>query len=71
MKIMVRIHDLGKNSPKELAHQAKEIGFDGAQLVLYKAIEGFSGKAHSINKDDLVSCAKAFKEENCEDYNCN
>jgi sugar phosphate isomerase/epimerase len=66
MKIMVRIHDLGKNSPKELAHQAKEIGFDGAQLVLYKAIEGFGGKAHSINKDDLVSCAKAFKEENCE-----
>ncbi len=66
MKIMVRVHDLGKNSPKEIAHQAKEIGFDGVQLVLYKAIDGFSSQAHSIKYEDILDCAKAFKEENVE-----
>ncbi|MCR5787346.1 MAG: sugar phosphate isomerase/epimerase [Acholeplasmatales bacterium] len=66
MKIMVRIHDLGKNNPKDLAHQARMIGFDGAQLVLYKAIDGFTGTAHSIDYKALEECAKEFKNEGVE-----
>lgn len=64
MKISVRVHDLGKSSGYELAKKTKEIGFDGVQLVLYKAIDGFSGKAHSIDHDQLIEVAKAFKENN-------
>jgi L-ribulose-5-phosphate 3-epimerase len=64
MKISVRVHDLGKSSGYELAKKTKEIGFDGVQLVLYKAIDGFSGKAHSIDHDQLLEVAKAFKENN-------
>ena len=64
MKISVRVHDLGKSSGYELARKTKEIGFDGVQLVLYKAIDGFSGKAHSIDHDQLIEVAKAFKENN-------
>lgn len=66
MKIAVRVHDLGKSSANELARKTKEIGFDGVQLVLYKAIDGFSGKAHSIDYKDILETAKAFKEENIE-----
>ena len=64
MKILVRVHDLGKTNPKELAQKTKEIGFDGVQLVLYKAIEGFKGEAHSIPYDKILETAKAFKDEN-------
>lgn len=63
MKISVRVHDLGKSNARDLAKRTKEIGFDGVQLVLYKAIEGFDSKAHSINKAALEDCAKAFKDE--------
>ena len=64
MKISVRVHDLGKSSGYELAKKTKGIGFDGVQLVLYKAIDGFSGKAHSIDHDQLIEVAKVFKENN-------
>jgi sugar phosphate isomerase/epimerase len=64
MKILVRVHDLGKNNPKDLAKKTKEIGFDGVQLVLYKAIEGFDSKANTIPYEKILETAKAFKEEN-------
>ena len=64
MKIAVRVHDLGKSNAIELAKKTKEIGFDGVQLVLYKAIDGFSGKAHSIEYKDILETAKAFKDNN-------
>lgn len=66
MKIAVRVHDLGKSNAIELAKKTKEIGFDGVQLVLYKAIDGFSGKAHSIEYKDILETAKAFKDNNVE-----
>ena len=66
MKIMVRVHDLGKDSPKNLAAKTKEIGFDGVQLVLYKAVDGFSKEAHSIDYDQIKECAKAFEDLNIE-----
>jgi len=66
MKIMVRVHDLGKDSAKNLAKKTKEIGFDGVQLVLYKAIEGYAKEAHTIPYDSLVKTAQAFKKEGVE-----
>ena len=66
MKIMVRVHDLGKDNAKNLAKKTKEIGFDGVQLVLYKAIDGYAKEAHTIPYDSLVETASAFKEEGLE-----
>ena len=66
MKIMVRVHDLGKDSAENLAKKTKEIGFDGVQLVLYKAIEGYAKEAHTIPYDSLVETAQAFKKEGIE-----
>ncbi len=66
MKIMVRVHDLGKDDAKNLAKKTKEIGFDGVQLVLYKAIDGYAKEAHTIPYDSLVETAQAFKEEGVE-----
>lgn len=66
MKIMVRVHDLGKDSAENLAKKTKEIGFDGVQLVLYKAIDGFNKEANSIPYESILETAKAFKENNIE-----
>lgn len=66
MKVSVRVHDLGKSNARELAKRTKEIGFDGVQLVLYKAIEGFDSKAHTIDKEALRECAESFKDEGIE-----
>lgn len=66
MKIMVRVHDLGKDSAENLAKKTKEIGFDGVQLVLYKAIEGYAKEAHTIPYESLVETAQAFKEQGIE-----
>ncbi len=66
MKIMVRVHDLGKDSAINLAKKTKAIGFDGVQLVLYKAIEGFNKEAHSIPYEDILKTAEAFKAEGIE-----
>lgn len=66
MKIMVRVHDLGKDSAINLAKKTKAIGFDGVQLVLYKAIEGFNKEAHSIPYEDILKTAEAFKTEGIE-----
>jgi sugar phosphate isomerase/epimerase len=64
MKILVRAHDLGKYNPKDIAKSVKEYGFDGAQLVLYKSIDGASPNAHEIDLNDIMDCAESFKEEN-------
>lgn len=64
MKILVRVHDLGKSSPKDLAKKTKEIGFDGVQLVLYKAIEGCEKEAHTIPYEKILETSQAFKNEN-------
>ncbi len=40
MKIGVRVHDLGRNTPEELVRLTKSIGFDSVQLVINKAFIG-------------------------------
>ena len=67
MKIGVRVHDFGKSDAKTLAKKAKEVGFDGVQLVLNKAIEGESGLAGTLSKEKANSIYEAFKSEGLDD----
>ena len=66
MKIGVRLHDLGKSNAEELAKKAHEIGFDGVQLVINKAIEGESGLKGTLSREKLEKMASAFKKYNLE-----
>lgn len=60
MKIGVRVHDFGKSDAETLALKAKEIGFDGVQLVLNKAIENETGLPGTLSKTKAQSIADAF-----------
>lgn len=66
MKIGVRVHDFGKSTAEELAKKAKNIGFDGVQLVLNKAIEGETGLAGTLSKEKANYFYEAFKKEGLE-----
>lgn len=66
MKIGVRVHDFGKSDAQKLALQAKEIGFDGVQLVLNKAIIGETGLADSLSKEKALNISKAFYDNGLE-----
>ena len=63
MKIGVRVHDFGKSDAKTLAKKAREVGFDGVQLVLNKAIEGESGLAGTLSKEKAIGFYNDFKAE--------
>ena len=66
MKIGVRVHDFGKSNAETLARQAKQIGFDGVQLVLNKAIDGETGLAGTLSKEKANYFYEAFKKEGLE-----
>lgn len=64
MKLGVRLHDFGKSNAYDLAIKAKEVGFDGVQFVINKAIEGESGLKGTLSNEKLCDMAKAFKDNN-------
>lgn len=64
MKIGVRVHDFGESNAETLARQAKEVGFDGVQLVINKAIEGESGLKGTLTPEKIEQFASPFKKEN-------
>ncbi|MDE5715431.1 MAG: sugar phosphate isomerase/epimerase [Anaeroplasmataceae bacterium] len=66
MKIGVRVHDFGKSDPISLAKSAKQIGFDGVQLVLNKAVEGETGLPGTLSKDKAIAIHNAFNKEGIE-----
>ena len=66
MKIGVRVHDFGKSDPATLARKAKEVGFDGVQLVLNKAVEGQTGLPGTLSKELAQNIKKAFHNEGLE-----
>ena len=66
MKIGVRVHDFGKSDPSTLAKRAKQVGFDGVQLVLNKAIEGETGLPGTVNKEKAKVIREAFEMEGLE-----
>jgi len=54
MKICLRAHDLGKSTSKDLAEKIHNLGFDGVQLAINKAIIGQTAQPGTLN-DDLAS----------------
>lgn len=62
MKIGIRGHDLGKGNEKVFSNLIKEYGFDGVQLVCYKALEGISYEEGSINLDKALKIGNALKD---------
>lgn len=63
IKIGVRVHDFGKGSPKDLAIKSKEIGFDGVQLVLNKALEGETGLPGTLRYSKAQDIKAYFESE--------
>lgn len=63
IKIGVRVHDFGKGSPKDLAIKSKEIGFDGVQLVLNKALEGETGLPGTLSYSKVQDIKSCFDSE--------
>lgn len=61
--IGVRGHDIGILSAKGLAQAVREMGFDGIQLVPYKAIEGIDGVPGTMTDDLAQAIGAAFSEE--------
>ncbi len=61
MKIGVRVHDFGKSDAKTLAKLAHDIGFNGVQLVLNKAIEGESGLPGTLTKEKARQFYEDFR----------
>lgn len=66
MKIGVRVHDLGRDTPENLAKKAKEIGFDCVQLVCNKALIGEKDLPTELNSTKVKTIYEAFKMENIE-----
>lgn len=64
MKIGVRVHDFGKSNAKTLAMQASEVGFDGVQFVINKAIENETGLKDSLTEEKIKEMASSFKKHN-------
>ena len=64
MKLGVRLHDFGKSNAEELAIKASEVGFDGVQFVINKAIVGESGLKGTLSKEKLESMATSFENNN-------
>ncbi len=63
MKIGVRLHDFGKSNAEILAKQAKDMGFDGVQLVINKAFENQTGMAGTMSDEMLHAFAQPFFEQ--------
>lgn len=59
MRIGVRAHDFGKHTPARLAQILKDAGYNAAQLVLPKAIEGIDNY-RDITPDQLDEIRAAF-----------
>lgn len=62
MKIGIRGHDLGKNSPTEFAKSVVDAKLESIQLVLPKAIE-FPSDGPPILNDDLTTAVKSALDE--------
>lgn len=62
MRLGIRGHDLGKNTPEEFAQSVVEAKLESLQLVLPKAID-FASEVAPILNDDLTNVVKAQLEE--------
>lgn len=64
MKICIRPHDVGKGSAEFLAKEIKNMGFDGVQLAIAKAIEGQDGSPQTLTEDVCKNIYDGFNNNN-------
>ena len=63
MRISVRAHDVDKNNEIILAKKIKDLGFDGLQLAINKAITGETAKYQSLSNQRLKELSSAFLDQ--------
>ena len=68
MKLGVRVHDLGRDEASALAKKAKQIGFDGVQLVVAKALNGEGKIPTELNEEKVIRIRDAFLNEGLDIY---
>lgn len=68
MKLGVRVHDLGRDEASALAKKAKQIGFDGVQLVVTKALNGEGKIPTELNEEKVIRIRDAFLNEGLDIY---
>ena len=66
MKLCIRPHDVGKSSAAELGKKIKELGFDGVQLAIAKAIEGQNGEPDTLTPAVAKEIADGFRSNGVE-----
>lgn len=66
MKVCIRPHDVGKASAFELGKQIQELGFDGVQLAIAKAISGQNGNPDTLTTEIVDEIRKGFNDNEVE-----
>lgn len=61
MKILIRPHDIGRGTAESLGRRAKELGFDGVQLAIAKAVEGMSGDPGTLTPGTAAEIRSGFE----------
>ncbi len=62
MKICIRPHDIGKGTAAELGAKAHEMGFDGVQLAIAKAIAGQNGNPGTLTPEVISEIRHGFND---------
>lgn len=66
MKICIRPHDIGKMSSFLLGEKIHQLGFQGVQLAIAKAIEGQNGNPDTLTPQVISSIKKGFSDNQVE-----
>lgn len=62
MKLMVRAHDLGVKGAENINKKLCELGLDGVQLVVYKAIDGISYSPNQLSPNQAKDISQIVKQ---------
>lgn len=62
MKFCIRPHDVGKDTAFNLGKKIHEMGFDGVQLAIAKAIQGQDGSPESLTEDVISQIRHGFND---------
>ena len=62
MKLMVRAHDLGVKGAENINKRLCELGLDGVQLVVYKAIDGVAYSQGQLSQNQAKEISKIIKQ---------
>mgnify|MGYP002869369525 CR=1 FL=1 len=64
MTICIRPHDVGFASAQEIGKAVNELGFDGVQLAIAKAIKGQNGEPDTLTEDVCKEIREGFESNN-------